>query len=187
MLFGSSAFVQVPFTGDLDVMRELLDEAQVRMLGPRTVIGDAIGLSIRLFERSEVEEKVLIVLTDGNDTDSLVPPVRAAEIAADNGVVIHTVAMGDPEAAGEQALDEATLQAVADRSGGQFFRAQDRGQLEQVYGVLADLNPRQVESRSYRPRHDLFHWPLGLALVLSLLMFGGSAAWPAAKRQEATE
>ena len=185
VLFGSSAFVQVPFTADLDVVRELLGEAQVRMLGPRTVIGDAIGLSIRLFERSEVEEKVLIVLTDGNDTGSLVPPVRAAEIAADNGVVIHTIAMGDPEAAGEQALDEATLQAVADRTGGRFFRAQDRAELEQVYDVLADLNPRQVESRSYRPRHELFHWPLGLALVISLLLFGGSALAPATRGPEA--
>ena len=184
VLFGSAAFVQVPFTSDLDVVRELLGEAQVRMLGPRTVVGDAIGLSIRLFERSEVEEKVLIVLTDGNDTGSLVPPVRAAEIAADNGVVIHTIAMGDPEAAGEQALDEAALQAVANRTGGRFFRAQDREQLEQVYDVLDDLNPRQVESRSYRPRDDLFHWPLGAALVVSLLLFGASALRSAADRPE---
>ena len=187
VLFGTSAFVQVPFTGDLDVVRELLDEAQVRMLGPRTVIGDAIGLSIRLFERSEVDEKVLIVLTDGNDTGSLVPPVRAAEIAADNGVVIHTIAMGDPQAAGEQALDEASLQAVAERTGGRFFRAQDRAQLEQVYDVLADLNPRQVESRSYRPRHDLFHWPLGGAVVLSLLLFGASALRRSVEPQEVME
>jgi Ca-activated chloride channel family protein len=185
VLFGSAAFVQAPFTDDLDVVRELLGETRVRMLGPRTVVGDAIGLSIRLFERSEVEEKVLIVLTDGNDTGSLVPPVRAAEIASDSGVVIHTIAMGDPEAAGEQALDEATLQAVADRSGGRFFRAQDRAQLEQVYDVLADLNPRQVESRSYRPRHELYHWPLGLVLVLSLLLFGAAAAEPARAGREA--
>ena len=89
VFFGSAAFVQAPFTADLDVVRELLGEAQVRMLGPRTMMGDAIGVAIRLFERSEVEERVLIVLTDGNDTGSMVPPVRAAEIARDSGVVIH--------------------------------------------------------------------------------------------------
>ena len=126
MFFGSAAFVQVPFTEDLDVVRELLGEAQVRMLGPRTVLGDAIGVAIEQFKRSDVNERVLIALTDGNDTGSMVPPVRAAEIASDNGVTIYTIAMGDPAAAGEQALDEETLQAVADKTGGGYFHADDR-------------------------------------------------------------
>ncbi|MCJ7816023.1 MAG: VWA domain-containing protein, partial [Xanthomonadales bacterium] len=118
IFFGSAAFVQAPFTDDLDVVRELLDEAQVRMLGPRTMLGDAIGVAIRMFERSEVDERVLIVLTDGHDTGCMVPTLRAAEIAKDNGVTIYPVAMGDPEAAGEQALDEVTLMAVAETTGG---------------------------------------------------------------------
>jgi Ca-activated chloride channel family protein len=172
VFFGSAAFLQSPFTDDLGVVRELLDEAQVRMLGPRTVLGDAIGMAIPLFERSEVEERVLIALTDGNDTGSLVPPVRAAEIARDQGVRIFTIAMGDPQAAGEQALDEATLQAVADTTGGGYYHADDRAELEAVYAELDRLTPREVESQSYRPQHELFHWPLGFAIVLSLLYFG---------------
>jgi Ca-activated chloride channel family protein len=172
IFFGSAAFVQAPFTEDLDVVRELLGEAQVRMLGPRTMLGDAIGVAIQLFERSKVEERVLIVLTDGNDTGSMVPPLRAAEIAQDNGVTIYTIAMGDPEAAGEQALDEVTLKAVADATGGQYFHAADRQDLERIYQTLDQLNPRQVESLSYRPERELFFWPLGFAIVLSLLFFG---------------
>jgi len=172
VFFGSAAFLQAPFTDDLDVVRELLDEAQVRMLGPRTVLGDAIGLAIPLFERSEVDERVLIALTDGNDTGSLVPPARAAEIARDHAIRIFTIAMGDPQAAGEQALDEVTLQAVADTTGGGYYHADDRAQLEQVYAELDRLTPRQVESQSYRPEHELFHWPLGLAIALSMLYFG---------------
>ena len=171
VFFGSAAFVQAPFTSDLDVVRELLDEAQVRMLGPRTMMGDAIGLSISLFERSEIEERVLIVLTDGNDTGSQVPPERAAEIARDQGVVIHTVAIGDPEAAGEEALDETTLRAVATITGGQFFHASDRARMEEVYVELDQLNPRQVETVSYRPRMELYAWPLALMLLVSLAFF----------------
>lgn len=185
VLFGTSAFVQAPFTDDLDVVRELLGETRVRMLGPRTALGDAIGLSIRLFERSEVEQKVLIVLTDGNDTGSQVPPARAAEIAADHGVVIHAVAMGDPEAAGEQALDKATLEQVAGATGGRFFEAADRSGLESVYATLDDLNPRVVETRSYRPRRELFHWPLGAAMLLSLALFGLAGLTPARRGGEA--
>lgn len=185
IFFGSAAFIQAPFTGDLDVVRELLGEAQVRMLGPRTVIGDSIGVAISLFENSEVDERVLIVLTDGNDTGSLLPPVRAAEIAADNGVTIHTIAMGDPAAAGEQALDEESLLAIANKTGGEFFHASDRAELEQVYEVLDQLNPRKVESRSYRPENELFQWPLGFAILLSLLLFAAAEFLPAASQKKA--
>lgn len=171
IFFGSAAFVQAPFTDDLDVVRALLDEAQVRMLGPRTMLGDAIGLAINLFDRSELEDRVLIVLTDGNDTASQVPPVRAAEIARDKDVTIYTIAMGDPQAAGEQALDEETLKAIAATTGGAYFHAEDRTQLETIYDSLDQLNPRQVETLSYRPERELYFWPLGMAMVLSLLFF----------------
>ena len=168
ILFGSAAFVQVPFTDDLEVVRELLKEAQIRMLGPRTMLGDAMGLSINLFERSEVEERVLIVLTDGNDTGSLVPPERAAEIARDNGVVVYTVAIGDPAAVGEQALDEKTLENIAAITGGGYFHANDRQELEDIYTRLDEVNPRQVETQSYRPLTDLFEWPLAVSMLLTL-------------------
>lgn len=177
IFFGSAAYVQVPFTEDLEVARELLDEAQVRMIGPRTVLGDAMGVAIRLFERSEVEQRVLIMLTDGNDTGSMIPPVRAAGIAADAGVVVHTIAMGDPAAAGEQVLDEETLREVAQSTGGEFFLAADRAELDMAYGVLDRMNPRQVESQSYRPSNELYPWPLAAALLLNMLVFGLVAAW----------
>ena len=169
ILFGSAAFVQAPFTGDLEVVRELLDEAQIRMLGPRTMLGDAMGLAINLFERSEVDERVLIVLTDGNDTGSLVPPERAAEIARDNGVVVYTIAIGDPTAVGEQALDEKTLKNIAASTGGGYFRANDTKELESIYDYLDEINPRQVETQSYRPLSDLYYWPLAGAMLLTLL------------------
>ena len=169
ILFGSAAFVQVPFTDDIDVVRELLDEAQIRMLGPRTMLGDAMGLAINLFERSEVDERVLIVLTDGNDTGSLVPPERAAEIARDNDVVVHTVAIGDPAAVGEQALDEKTLENIATATGGGYFHANDRQELEAIYAHLDEINPRQVETQSYRPLTELYIWPLAAGMLLSLL------------------
>jgi Ca-activated chloride channel family protein len=169
IVFGNAAFVQAPFTNDLEVLRTLLDEVELRMAGPRTALGDAIGLAITLFDRSEVEERVLIVLTDGNDTGSLVPPDQAAAIAADNDIVMYPVGMGDPENAGEAPLDETTLRQVARVTGGRYFYAADREGLEAVYDELDRLTPRNVETLTHRPRHDLFQWPLGLALALSLL------------------
>lgn len=121
ILFGNAAFVQVPFTEELAVARQLLDEAQVGMAGPQTAFGDALGLAINVFDRSTVKERVLIALTDGNDTSSKVPPEKAAQIAHDKGIVIHTVAVGDPRAAGEDALDETTLKNVAALTGGLYL------------------------------------------------------------------
>lgn len=168
VFFGSAAFVQAPFTEDLDVVRQLLDEAQVRMAGPQTAFGDALGLAINVFERSTVEEKVLIALTDGNDTSSSVPPDKASQIARDQGIVIHTVAVGDPKAVGEDALDEVTLERVASNTGGIYSHASDRAQLEAIYDRLDQLETRKVQTQSHRPRHDVYWWPLGLAMGVSL-------------------
>jgi Ca-activated chloride channel family protein len=153
----------------------MLDETTVRMAGPKTMLGDAIGLAITLFERSEVPERMLILLTDGNDTGSQVPPVRAAEIARDREVVIHTIGVGNPTRAGEEALDEAVLKSVASTTGGNYFYAADRGDLEQIYARLDELAPRKVETLSHQPRRDLFYWPLGGALLLTLIYHGIAA------------
>lgn len=168
ILFGSAAFVQAPFTEDINVVRELLNEAQIRMLGPKTMLGDAMGLAINMFNRSVVDERVMIVLTDGNDTGSLVPPERAAEIARDNGVVVHTIAIGDPAAAGETALDEKTLSSIASITGGGYFHANDTAELEEIYAELDKINPKQVESQSYRPITDLYYWPLSAMIILTM-------------------
>jgi Ca-activated chloride channel family protein len=173
--FGSAAFVQAPFTDDLDVCRELLRETSVRMAGPKTALGDAIGLAITRFEKSDTPERVLIALTDGNDTGSRVPPERAAEVARDRKIVIHTVSVGDPKAAGEDALDEEALKKVSATTGGLYSHAGDRAELEAVYGKLDALPTRPAETVSHRPRRDLFAWPLALAFLLS---FAPAWRWP---------
>jgi Ca-activated chloride channel homolog len=175
IVFGSAAFVQLPFTADKVAVQQMLDETRVRMAGPRTMLGDAIGLAITLFERSEVPERMMILLTDGNDTGSQVPPVRAAEFARDRDVVIHTIGVGDPAQAGEEALDEAVLKGVATTTGGSYFHAADRNELEQIYARLDELAPRKVETVSHQPRRELFYWPLGAALLLTLLYHGIAA------------
>ena len=172
IFFGTAPFVQAPFTEDIHVCRQLLDEAQVSMAGPQTAFGDAIGLAITLFGRSFTKEKVLIALTDGNDTSSKVPPAKAAEIAAEKGIKIYTVAVGDPQAAGEDALDIETLKHVAETTGGLYSFAADRRQLDEIYHHLDQIEVHQAQTISHRPRHDIFYWPLGIALLVSFVQHG---------------
>lgn len=169
IFFGSAPFVQAPFTEDLKVCRQLLDEAQVNMAGPQTAFGDAIGLAITVFDRSTVKERVLIALTDGNDTASKVPPAKAAGIAKDKGIVIHTVSVGDPKAAGENALDVDALKAVASTTGGIYAHAGDGKQLEAIYQRIDALETHKAETITHRPRRDVYWWPLAVAFGVSLL------------------
>lgn len=169
VVFGGQAFLQAPFTLDHEVCRQLLDETRIGMAGPQTVIGDAIGLSLKAFETSDTPEKVLILLTDGNDTGSKIPPLTAADLAAKQDIKIYTVAIGDPAAQGEERVDLEALHDIAAATGGQAFRGEDREGLEAIYRELDALEPVELETLSYRPRRPLYFWPLALGV---LLLFG---------------
>lgn len=173
IVFGNAPFIQIPFTQDLDVCQVLLQELQIGMAGPKTAMGDAIGLAATIFQRSAVPEKVLIVLTDGNDTSSLVTPQKAAEIAHDQHVTIYTVAVGDPKAAGEEKLDEVSLQKVAETTGGTYSHANNRQELEHIYQRLDKLPTQPAKTQTHRPRRELFYWPLAVALVATLISAAG--------------
>lgn len=169
VVFGNAPFLQAPFSTDLDLSRTLLEETVARMAGPKTAFGDAIGLGISLFENSDAPAKTIIVLTDGNDTASQLPPEEAAKVARDRGITIHTIAMGDPRSVGEEKLDETVLKKVADTTTGKYFLALNRLELEQIYTELDALETREIKTISHRPRNDLFFWPLTIGLLFSCL------------------
>lgn len=168
IVFGSKAYIQAPLTEDLETITTLLDRTEVGMAGPHTAIGDAIGLAIKNFETSEIKQRLLILLSDGTDTASVMSPANATEIAKSKGVEIYTIAVGDPNAEGENKVDVAVLQKIAERTGGEFFFAGDSAALTAVYKRIDALAPRKTETLSYRPRRSLAHWPLGLALLIGL-------------------
>jgi Ca-activated chloride channel homolog len=168
ILFGTRPYVQVPFTQDLATAQQLLDQTQVGMAGQQTAIGDTIGLAIKTLEKSAAQQKLLILLTDGNDTASRVPPEHAADIARQNDIEVYTVGVGDPAASGENRVDLGVLKTVASTTHGQFFRAEDGAQLEAIYADIDRLAPAKLQTLSWRPKLPLFQWPLGAATILSL-------------------
>ncbi len=168
LFFGQEPYVQAPFTLEHDTVRELLAQAEPGMAGGRTMIGDALGLAIRMFEGSTAPARVAILLSDGADTGSRVPPLKAAGFAARAGISVHTIAIGDPQAVGEDRVDPDTLAEIARVSGGRAYRAEDRRSLEAVYHELDALEQQNVETLSWRPQRPLYPWPLGAALCLLL-------------------
>ena len=172
IVFGSASYLQAPFTSDHVVWSKLLAETEIGMAGQSTVFGDAIGLAIKLFKESTSDNRVLIILTDGNDTGSIVPPIDAAKVAAAYNIRIYIIAIGDPASVGEEALDIDTIERVTEITGGQSFEALDQQALQRAYHTIAGLEPDLYETISFRPRQSL-HWlPLGVALIFYTLYHG---------------
>jgi len=185
IVFGSAAYLQTPFTDDHQVWAQLLDETEIGMAGQSTVFGDAIGLAIKLFKDSDSDNRVLIILTDGNDTGSTVPPVDAAKVAAAHAIRIYTIAIGDPASVGEEALDMDAIERVSDVTGGQHFQALDQEALRRAYQAIGELEPELYETISFRPRHSL-HWvPVSLAVTL-FMIYHSLAAWRTWRRLQAS-
>lgn len=166
IVFGQSAYPVTPFTLDHDACLKILGQIDAGMAGPQTMIGDAIGLAIKQFNASDAKQRVLILLTDGNDTGSRMPPRKAAEIAAQNNITIHVVGLGDPRATGEDKVDYNALHDIAKATGGQVFHGENRTELEKAYETLDKITPQNFKTLSYQPRRELFIVPLGAATLL---------------------
>jgi Ca-activated chloride channel family protein len=181
IVFGNAPYLQSPFTDDHQVWAQLLAETEIGMAGQSTAYGDAIGLAIKLFRESGSDNRVLIMLTDGNDTASMVPPVDAAKVAATHAIRIYTIAIGDPASVGEEALDIETIQRVSEVTGGRDFQAFDQRELAQAYLAIGELEPELYETISFRPRQSL-HWvPVSAALSL-YLVYHCLGAWQTWRR-----
>ncbi len=174
ILFGSQAYVQTPLTEDHATVQYFLRDATIGLAGRSTAIGDAIGLAVKRLRERVADTRVLVLLTDGDNTAG-VRPLDAANLAADNDVRIYTIGIGGDSAsrAGlgiqRQELDERTLRAVAQITGGQYFRARDAAELEAIYADIDALEPTEELNEGFRPRHERFVWPLSVSLVLSVL------------------
>ncbi len=169
ILFGDAPYLQAPFTDDITTWQTLLNESDIGMAGQSTAFGDAIGLAISVFEQSDTQNRVLIVLTDGNDTASKVPPVEAAKVAAAHDIKIYTIAIGDPAAVGEEKVDLEVLKEMAEITQGKSFQALNSDELLAVYAEIDKLEPQQFDSLSFRPRVSIHHYPIMLFVSIYLL------------------
>jgi Ca-activated chloride channel family protein len=184
ILFGERAYLQVPLTLDRETVRVLLMEAFIGLAGEKTAIGDAITLAVKRIHDQEADggEQVLVLLTDGANTAGEIDPVKAAELAAQVGLRIYTIGIGadqmevssiiggrrriNPSAD----LDEKTLTAIADLTGGRYFRATDTAELQEIYRLVDELEPVEEPEAGFRPVKSLYYWPLSGALALSVFL-----------------
>ena len=177
VVYGKEAFIATPLTFDLKAVADILDSAGIGMAGRSTAIGDAIGLSIQTLRDDPAANKAIVLLSDGTNNAGSVEPESAAQLAQSLSIRIHTIALGseDTETGGYRMaqsadLDEETLQAIAELSGGAFFRARTADDLHAVYRAIDQLETADVDAPPVILRHDLHIWPQAALLVLLLSM-----------------
>lgn len=180
ILFADHAYLQAPLTFDTTTVHHYVTQMQQGVVGNQTAIGEAIGLGVKELLKVPAKQRVLILLTDGQNTAGVVDPLQAAKVAKDNHVTIYTIGIGArhfsaPTLFGMQSfnpsqdLDEKLLKQIASMTNGQYFRAASSEQMAQIYKRLDKLEPIKGAKQYYRPKQELYFWPLLIATLLILI------------------
>ena len=176
VVFGEEAFTQVPLTSDHSGIETLLDLVEIGIAGPRgTAVGDAMSIAGQRLDALDAPSKVMILLTDGQNNVG-VDPIQAAEALASLDVKVYTIGIGslrsDPRSRMSfmggmvEELDESTLQAIAETTGGEYYRAHDLRSLSAIYDRIDQLEPTTAQIRQYHHSEERYHGWLIAALIL---------------------
>lgn len=181
VLFADHGYLQTPLTLDRNTVAQQLDRAVLGLIGEHTAIGEGLGVATKTFIDSKAPQRVIILLSDGANTAGVIDPMEAAKLAKENGVTIYTIGVGADEmyqrtlfgsrkVNPSQDLDERALTQIAKMTGGEYFRARDPQELEKIYQIIDQLEPVSNATQTWRPRDELFRFPLAAALALSVVI-----------------
>ena len=187
VVFAGEAFTQVPLTLDYSVVTDLLGQIEVGMIEDGTAVGMGLATAVKRLQASDAKSQVVVLLTDGRNNTGEIGPVTAGQMAQALGVRVYTIGAGsqgmarvpiDDRLRGrryvtvEVDIDEASLQEVAETTGGRYFRATNREGLGQIYEEIDALETTEIEVQNFTSYGELFHYPLAAGLLLLLLEVG---------------
>ncbi|MBR1600271.1 MAG: VWA domain-containing protein [Alphaproteobacteria bacterium] len=182
VLFGTRAYMQVPLTYDRQSLKEVLYSVDAGMAGNSTSIGDAVGVALKNLTKEDTknDNKMIILLTDGENNDGRLSFPQAIKLAEQEKIKIYTIgAESDSEPffgglfsiPANQGIDEEGLKYLANVTKGRYFRAKDVQSLAKIYDEINKLEAQEQEGRFVQETKDLYYYPAGIALLLFLLMF----------------
>lgn len=179
LLFGERAYIYTPLSFDRKTIQQMLQESEIGLAGQQTAIGDAIGLAIKTLKDRPSSQRILVLMTDGQNTAGVMPPLKAAELAAKAGIKVYTLGIGADELdlggmffrqrVANNDLDETTLKRIAELTHGRYFRARSQADLQQIYQELDRLETIELKQDPLKPINELFYWPLLMATGLWIL------------------
>ena len=189
VIFAGKAFTQAPLTLDHSVVVSLIADLEVGMIEDGTAVGMGLATAVKRLQASEAASKVVVLLTDGRNNRGEIDPVTAAQAAQALGVRVYTIGAGSRGAArvpitdrlgnrryvtARVDVDEPTLRATAETTGGRYYRATDRESLEAIYREIDELETTEIQVENFTSYGERFHIPLlaGLVLLLAELVLG---------------
>ena len=189
VIFAGKAFTQAPLTLDYSVVTSLIGELEVGMIEDGTAVGMGLATAVKRLQASEAASRVVVLLTDGRNNRGEIDPVTAAQAAQALGVRVYTIGAGSRGTArvpvtdrfGNRRyvttrvdVDEPTLRATAETTGGRYYRATDRESLEAIYREIDELETTEIEVENFTTYGERFHIPLlvGLFLLLAEVVLG---------------
>ena len=186
--FAGEAFTQSPLTTDQSTLQTLLARIRSGLIEDGTAIGNGLATAVNRLRESEAKSKVIILLTDGVNNRGEIAPLTASEIAKAQGIRVYTIGVGTEGMAPYPAIDmfgnitfinqkveidEKTLTAISNMTGGKYFRATDKAKLKAIYDEINQLEKSKVEVTEHVSYHELYLvWvlaALGLLLAEFLL------------------
>jgi Ca-activated chloride channel family protein len=184
VVFGTEAFLHAPLSFDHHLIKRFLNEAQIGMAGPKTAIGDAIGLATKKLIEQVEGERVIILLTDGQNNEGSLTPMDAANIAKKNNIKLYIAGLGSSRMVvdgffGPQVINpslsldqaEPELKKMASITNGIYFRAKDLENLKAIYSKIDAMEPIKAEPKTIIPHKEIFYWPLMAFLLIFYLRF----------------
>lgn len=189
VVFGTRAYMQVPLTYDKASLKETLFAIDAGMAGDSTSIGDAIGVALKNLALSgddNKENKVIILLTDGENNDGSISFPQAIKLAQEEKIKFYTIGVGSDTISffgglfsvpANSGLDEKNLKELADLTQGNYFRAKDVDSLFKIYDEINRLEAQSQEGNFVQQTKELFYYPAALALLLFML----ACAWMRSK------
>lgn len=186
VVFAGEAFTQSPLTTDQSTLQTMLSRIRSGIIEDGTAIGNGLATAINRLRESDAKSKVIILLTDGVNNRGEIAPLMAADIAADMGIKVYTIGVGTRGKAPypvvdmfgnmsfqpmDVEIDEKTLEGIAERTGGRYFRATDNDKLQSIYDEINQLEKSKVEVTDYTVYHERFLALLLAALGVLLLEF----------------
>ena len=183
VVFGSNAFTQLPLTRDYNTIAFILDRLKIGAAGPRTAIGDAIGISLKRLEDIQSKSNIIILMTDGKSNSGELSWQDAAKIAALRKVKIYTIGVGTKGEApflvdglfGKRYVyqkvdvDLDALKTIAKQTHADFFEAKDLNSLERIYDMINNLEKTKVDIEKWVEYKELYPGALVTGLILFLI------------------
>lgn len=161
VVFGSSVMTASPLSYDKNAQKQIIDSLDIGIVGDKTALIDSLVTSVNILKNKETKSKIIILLTDGDDTASKIPLKVASKMALKYGIKVYSVAIGS--------FNNYVLNELSKHNKGRVFKANNMKNLKDIYELINDLEKSKIDQNKIVLKEYLFFYPLFLSFICLLL------------------